>query len=138
MPSNLVNAFKDIRTLIINAVASEGNVGQKVLIEGGVKDDPGFPYIVVENEANDDSEYRTHDSSQNAEDLEFSVHIHTKGRLQGLTLRDLVITSLNGYSGVTGNTTFGHLHRTGGAHFYNEKLKSNEEIIDFTSLITNN
>jgi len=138
MPSSLTNAVKDIRTLVVNAVTSEGNVGSKVFLHGEVKDDPVFPYIVLDNEGDDDREYRTHDGNQNAEDLEFSIHIHTRGRVQGIALRDLVITALSGYSGVTGDTTFGHIARSGGTHFYNEQLKSNEEIIDFTALLTNN
>lgn len=128
----------DIRTLIVSAVASEGNVGQSVWFAGAVHDKPDFPYIVLEDEGAGDDEFQTNDGVLNAERFEFSVHIHTMTRNQGLQLHDLISDALHGYSGTTGNTVFGNMLRQGGSHFYNEKLKSNEQIIDFETLITNN
>jgi len=138
MASGLFNAMKDLNTMVVSAVASEGNVGDNVFSAGGDHDALGFPYIIIEDESPDSSGLETHDGSTKAENFEFSIHIHTKGRKQGLQLHDLIVDGLHGFSGVQGNTTFGHILREGGVHHYRKETKSNEQVIDFTALLTNN
>ena len=138
MPSSLHNALKDIRALVIDAVASEGGVGSNVFVIGGVLDDPPMPHIVVADGRNSDEDFRTHDAGIKAETLDFALHIHTKGRDQGVTLRDHLANALAGLSGIVGDTTFGVVTLEGSTHFFNEKLRSNEHVLDFAATITNN
>lgn len=136
MPSSLTNALTDMRTLIIAAVASEGNVGSKVFVYGGLKEST-LPYVVIKDEDLSGKEFGTHDGGHAAERFDFSVHVHTKERTQGIQIRDLIINAIDGTRSTTGSTNFGSIHHEGGAHFFNEKLKTNEQIDDFTSIITN-
>lgn len=137
MASGTANAMIDLRTLLIAAVSSEGNVGNNVFMHGGTGDDPTFPYIVIQDEGGDGSGIDTHDGAISAERFEFSVHIHTRWPDQGKTLHDLVVDGLHGVSGTQGSTNFGHILREGGTQRYLEKTKTNEQIIDFTALLTN-
>jgi len=138
MPSSIANAITDLRTKIIAAVASEGNVGSRVFYETGIGDKITFPYIVIVKESVTDDQYREHGGINNAEQMDFSTHIHSTAPEQAIALRDLLVNGLAPFSGVEGNTTFGHILKEGEASFFNEKTKTATEVIDFTAMLTNN
>lgn len=137
MASGIQNALIDLVALVETSVSSEGNVGSDVFIHGGDQSGMQLPYILIDLEGDNSDGIETHDDEIHAERLDFSVHIHTKTKTQGIQLMDLVIDGLHKFSGVQGNTTFGYILRDGAIAHFTTETKTNEAIVDFTSLITN-